>query len=156
MNLIAYDTKLSRGWEIGRYLQKSLCSDFVLAAMPIASARAQGRDYPSQTVSADGIFCKYNYSLSKLPNSAPEADKWWKAPHTLRVQKIECNGIDLGARDQDVDVKYRKAVIKTNLIGELTVVVSGNENKTKLEAGLKPSQIRKIKNLSWVKVSAAD
>jgi len=128
----------------------------VLAATLIASARAQDKDYPRQIVSSDGIFCKYKYSLSKLPSSAIDSNQWWKASYAIRAQKIECNGIDLGARDEDVDVKYRSAVIKTDVIGELIVVVSGDENKIKLETSLKPSQIQKIKHLSWVKILAAD
>jgi hypothetical protein len=128
---------------------------FVLAAMPIASAQAEDRDYPRQIGPADGIFCQYEYSLSKLPSSATDPDKWWKTPHTVRVQKIECNGIDLGAKDEDVEVKYRRATVKTDLIGELTVIISGGENKNKLETELRPSQIRKIKRLSWLKVLVA-
>ena len=125
---------------------------FVLAAMPIASAQALDREYPRTIGPADGIFCKYEYSLSKLPDSATDPDKWWKTPHTMRVQKVECNGIDLGVRDEDVDVKYRKATVKTNLIGDLTVIVSGGEHNTQLKTDLTPSQIRKIKRLSWLKV----
>jgi len=129
---------------------------FALAATPIASAQAQDRDYPRKIVSSDEIFCEYQYLLSKPPSSVTDSDKWWKTPHSIRVQKIECNGIDLGATDEDVDVKYRSAVIKTSVVGELIVTVSGNENKSKLETNLKPSQIRKIKRLSWVKVLAVD
>jgi hypothetical protein len=60
---------------------------FVLAATLIASARAQDRDYPRKIASFDGIFCEYKYSLSKLPRSVTDSDKWWKTPHTIRVQK---------------------------------------------------------------------
>ena len=125
---------------------------FVLAAMPITSAQAQDKDYPRQITAADGIFCEYDYSISRLPSSAPDPDQWWKTPHTIRVHKIACNGIDLGATDEDVDLKYRKAVVKTNLVGELVVIVSGGENKNRLGADLKASQIQKIKHLSWKKV----
>jgi hypothetical protein len=128
---------------------------FVLVAMPIASAQAQDRDYPRRIGPADGIFCQFEYSLSRLPGSATDPGKWWKTPHTLRVQKAECNGIDLGAADEDVDVRYRKATVKTSLIGELTVIVSGGEDKSRLETGLRPSQIRKIRQLSWLKVLVA-
>jgi len=102
---------------------------FVLAATLIASARAQDRDYPRKIASSDGIFCEYKYLLSKVPSSVTDSDRWWKTPHSIRVQKIECNGIDLGARDEDVDVKYRSAVIKTSVIGELIVIVSGDEKQ---------------------------
>jgi hypothetical protein len=129
---------------------------FVLAATLIASARAQDRDYPRKIASSDGIFCEYKYLLSKVPSSVTDSDRWWKTPHSIRVQKIECNGIDLGARDEDVDVKYRSAVIKTSVIGELIVIVSGDENKNKLETNLKPSQIKKIKRLSWIQALATD
>jgi hypothetical protein len=64
--------------------------------------------------------------------------------------------LDLGVTDEDVELKYRSAVIKTSLIGELTVIVFGDENKNKLESNLKPSQIKKIKRLSWIRVLAAD
>lgn len=126
-----------------------------LAAMPIALAQAQDRDYARAIGPADGIFCTYDYSLSAQPGAVTEPDKWWKTPHTMRVRKIACNGIDLGVAEEDVDVKYRKAIVKTNLLGELTVVVSGGEHSTRLEAGLTPSQIRTIKRLSWLKVLAA-
>ena len=137
-------------------LTKTALFGFVLAATSIASARAQDREYPRKIASSDGIFCEYKYSLSKLPNSVTDSDKWWKTPHSIRVQKIECNGLDLGAKDEDVDLKYRSAVIKTSLIGELIVIVSGDENKNKLESNLKPNQIKKIKRWSWIQVLAAD
>jgi hypothetical protein len=137
-------------------LTRTALFGFVLAATLIASARAQDRDYPRKIGSFDGIFCEYKYSLSKLPSSVTDSDKWWKTPHTIRVQKVECNGLDLGVTDEDVELKYRSAVVKTSLIGELTVIVSGDENKNKLESNLKPSQIRKLKRLSWIRVLAAD
>jgi hypothetical protein len=137
-------------------LTKIALFGFVLAATSIASARAQDREYPRKIASSDGIFCEYKYSLSKLPNAVTDTDKWWKTPHSIRVQKIECNGLDLGAKDEDVDLKYRSAVIKTSLIGELIVVVSGDENKNKLESNLKPNQIKRIKHLSWIRVLAPD
>ncbi|MET4070716.1 hypothetical protein ABID58_005525 [Bradyrhizobium sp. S3.2.6] len=123
-----------------------------LAAMPIASAPAQDRDYARTIGLTDGIFCNYDYSLS---SAATEPGKWWKTPHTMRVKKIECSGIDLGAVDEDVDVKYRKATVKTNLLGELTVIVAGGEHSIRLETGLTLSQIQKIRRLSWLKVLAA-
>jgi hypothetical protein len=126
-----------------------------LAALPIASAQAQDRDYARAIGPADGIFCNYDYSLSAQPGAAAEPGKWWKTPHTMHVKKIECNGLDLGAVDEDVDVKYRKAVVKTNLLGELTVIVSGGEHSIELETGLTQSQIQKIKRLSWLKVLVA-
>jgi hypothetical protein len=126
-----------------------------LAAMPITSVQAQNREYARTIGPADGIFCTYDYSLSAQPSAATEPDKGWKTPHTMRVKKIECNGLDLGAADEVVDVVYRKATVKTNLLGELTVVVSGGEHSTRLEAGLTPSQIRKLKRLSWLKVLVA-
>ena len=126
-----------------------------LAALPIASVQAQDREYARTIGPADGIFCKYDYLLSTQPGAAIEPDKWWKTPHTMRVKKIECNGLDLGAADEDVDVKYRKATVRTNLLGELTVIVSGGEHATRLETGLTPSQIRKIRRLSWLKVLVA-
>jgi hypothetical protein len=128
---------------------------FALAALPIASVQAEDRDYARTIGPADGIFCTYDYSLSAQPGAATEPDKWWKTPRTMHVKKIECNGLDLGAADEDVDVKYRKAVVKTNLLGELTVIVSGGEHATRLETGLTRSQIQKIKRLSWRKVLAA-
>jgi hypothetical protein len=128
---------------------------FALAALPIASVQAQNRDYARVIGPADGIFCTYDYSLSAQPSAVTEPDKWWKTPHTLRVKKVECNGFDLGAVDEDVDVKYRKATIKTNLLGELTVIVSGGEHSTKLETGLTRSQLQKLKRLSWLKVLIA-
>jgi hypothetical protein len=139
----------------GTMLTRRALIEFGLAAMLIPSAQAEDRDYPRQIGPADGIFCNYEYSLSKLSDSATDPDKWWKTPRTMRVQKAECNGIDLGATDEDVDVKYRKATVKTNLIGDLTVIVSGGEHTTKLETSLTPSQIRKIKRLSWLKVLIA-
>jgi len=142
--------------EDGTMLKRTASFGFVLAATLIASARAQDRDYPRKIASSDGIFCEYKYSLSKLPSSAIDSDKWWKTPHSIRVQKIECNGLDLGASDEYVDLKYRSAIIKTSVVGELIVIVSGDENKSKLESNMKPSQIGKIKRLSWIKVLAAD
>jgi hypothetical protein len=139
----------------GTMLIRSALLGFGLAAMLIPSAQAEDRDFPRQIGPADGIFCSYEYSLSKLSDPATDPDKWWKTPRTMRVQKVECNGIDLRARNEDVDVKYRKANVKTNLIGDLTVIVSGGEHKTKLETSLTPSQIRKIKRLSWRKVLIA-
>jgi len=73
----------------------------------------------------------------------------------MHVRKIECNGLGLGVADEDVDVKYRKAIVKTELLGELTVIVSGGESANKLQAGLTRSQLQKIKQLSWKKVLAA-
>jgi hypothetical protein len=128
---------------------------FALAALPIASAQAQDRDYARAIGPADGIFCNYDYSLSAQPSAATEPDKWWKTPHTMHVKKIECNGLDLGAADEDADVKYRKATVKTNLLGELTVIVSGGEHSIKLETGLTRNQVQKIKRLSWLKVLIA-
>ena len=126
-----------------------------LAVMPIASAQAQNREYARTIGPADGIFCTYDYSLSAQPSAATDPDKWWKTPHTMRVKGIECNGLDLGAADEDVDVIYRKATVKTNLLGELTVIVSGGEHSVRLKTGLTPSQIQKIKRLSWLKVLVA-
>jgi len=126
-----------------------------LAAMPIASVQAQDRELARTISSADGIFCSYDYSLSAPPSAAGEPDKWWKTPHTMRVKKIECNGLDLGAVDESVDVIYRKATVKTNLLGELTVIVSGGEHSIKLMTGLTQSQIREIRRLSWLKVLLA-
>ena len=131
----------------------ALCG-LALAAVPIAS-QAQNREYARTIGPADGIFCTYDYSLSAQQGAAVEPDKWWKTPHTMHVNKIACNGLDLGAADEDVDVIYRKAVVKTNLLGELTVVVSGGEHSGKLETGLTPSQIQKLKRLSWLKVLVA-
>ncbi len=70
----------------------------------------------------------------------------------MRVRKIECNGLGLGVANEDVDVKYRKAIVKTELLGELTVIVSGGESANKR---LTRSQLQKIKQLSWKKVLAA-
>lgn len=134
-------------------LTRSALLGFGLAATLIASAQAE--DAARRIGPADGIFCNYEYSLSRPSEAAIDPAKWWKTPHTMRVQKAECNGIDLGARDEDVDVRYRKATVKTDLLGDLTVIVSGGEHNTKLETGLTPGQIRKIKRLSWLKVLIA-
>jgi hypothetical protein len=141
--------------EDGSMLTRIALLGCVLVAMPIASAQAQDRDGAKTIEPADGIFCTYDYSLSAQPGAATEPGKWWKTPHTMRVRKIECNGLDLGVADEDVDVNYRKAIVKTDLLGALTVIVSGGEHANKLEAGLTRSQLQKIKRLSWRKVLAA-
>jgi hypothetical protein len=137
-------------------LTRTVLLGFVLAATLIAPARAKDRDVPRTIVSSDGISCEYKYSLSKPPSSTTDLDKWWKTPHTLRVQRIECNGKDMGAADEDVDLKYRRAVVRTRVIGDVIVIVSGGENRNKLGADLTPSQIKKIKQLTWVQVLATD
>ena len=137
-------------------LTRTALFGFVLAATLITPARAQ--DNPRKVVSSDEISCEYQYSLSKLPGSATDSDEGWKTPYRLRVQKMECNGKDMRARDEDVDVKYRQAVIKTSVIGELMVLVfvSADGTKIKLETLLKPSQIKQIKKLTWVQVLGAN
>jgi hypothetical protein len=133
---------------------------FVLAAALIASARAQDGDYARKIGSSDGVSCEYEYSLSKLPSSAADSDK--AAPYRLRVQKIECNGRDMGATDEDVDLKYEmkykhgKAVIKTSVIGDLTAMVFGDETKSRFELLLKPSQIKRIRDLSWIRLGRTE
>jgi hypothetical protein len=139
----------------GAMLTRSALLGLGLGAMLIPSAWADDRDYPRAVGAADGIFCNYEYSLSKLPDSAADSEKWWKTPRTMRVRKVECNGIDLGASDEDVNVNYRKAIVKTDLIGDLTVIITGGAHEGKLETDLTPSQIRKIKRFSWLKVLVA-
>jgi hypothetical protein len=141
-------------------LTRTALFGFVLAATLIASARAQDKDFARKLVSSDGVSCDYEYSLFRLPSSATDSDT--SAPYRMRVQKIECNGKDMGATDQDVDIKYEvkyrhgRAVIKTSVIGDLSVTVFGDETKSKLEALLKPSQIKRIRDLSWIRLGRTE